>query len=306
MAYTQGARITLPSIGTQQDFTHYAGMSLMDIQMGLDISKGASNVGSETVPDDVNNIKAYLYDGQWEHTWRNNSSAPYTLTFYKITPRSAVPNWAKTATAMSNIAPASEYTHTACVRVANPVGADTMTAWTNPIEYDLETLTGAATFTGSELALTPYNNTMLTRAYKIKPIRVSKEGVKAHNVMLKPGQQCSLMTKRTKPFSVNFHKFHLDSRMAATIHDAYECLPSTPLLFIQMKGVPVHDSADQSKVTSGKGWCDYVRTCRLRHARATTLTTQRYNPYATMIPTFTGTVEVHEEESGTVEEEKNA
>lgn len=282
------------SLQLQSCFFGWYGRSLQDIQACLDALAGNKTITS-TGAADQNSGRAYMYDMLYSHIWRNNSNAPCTLTFYKLTPRGDVPSFVSgNITPAMAITPPSTYNYGDCL-IQDPV------AWTQPFADMIPAIAGNG-FASSNLGSTPYMNPVLTGKFKIKRIKVNRMGMKVHTTILKPGEEINLTTKALKPFGCWFNKFYLAADNSKNISQIWEALRATPILMIQAHGDIVHETGAPGNIATGKLWIDYMVRRKGRFVFTQTKGTRLYRPWANA-PVFVGAPELHEDITAATEAE---
>lgn len=288
----QGKQMQLTTLNNQTCFVGWQGLGLQDIQACLDDSK-KEQVSGENANETMKT--RYMYDMQWNHNWRNNSNAPVHLSFWKLVCRRDIPAYrAGTSAQSAPFTPVADYKYDSCL-LQDPGG------WTNPIANDMQTSLSSG-WSYAKVGTTPYSSPFVTKNFKISKMFVSKGAMKVHNVLLRPGEELTFSKKRTRPYGTSFAKFYLSYDYSADLGDQWECLKETPLMFITMRGVNVHDSVTTTNVQTGKGWVDYTVIRRGCFVRSNHLPVLKYNPFADAAA-FGANATVHEEVGGVAETE---
>lgn len=219
----------------------------------------AASFSSQTAPSQ-NTSKFYMYDYEAEHIWKNNSTATTVMEFYILHPRRDIPVGfitpdGKTADTSNTISPPNTDTYTDCANIAPYMYIQ---GFLDPGLGD----GGSAKVGSADIEATPYMAGPLTSIFKIKRLRVKGPGGLASTQSLPPGSSCTYHHYKMKPILVNFNKFGLSGKSAASISSTYEVLRGCPLIFAYIRGGVGHDNADKTIVDTTSAYCDYVRKSR--------------------------------------------
>lgn len=249
------------SIGQCNWATHYKHLSIMDIQHGINQLTNAYNSTGASNPNVILN-KGYISDHVRKHTWRNSTQfGEVDLQFYQLVARRDYPNYTISTASLGDLpdlAPPSSDAYTAGGHRLSP-------SFMNLAANQVPTSFGPSTTiiqTGN-LAYTPWMNPMLSRMFKIKPLKVDGPSGHSSNQHLLPGSECSFVGKKSKPYMVSLSKFGIfqneagGSAAAFQMATMYQFLRETPLILVKLKGSVAHDTSSGTSIDRGPVWVDY-------------------------------------------------
>lgn len=285
--YRHGARIEGTSQGTQTWTTMFKHLSLIDINRVFQCVDQVVANTSGSQSGSRNSVKAYIEGLQRKHMFRNSTTGDVQVHFYTLTPRRAYPAYAVdsatglTPVAMSGICPPTTNDYATGALREDPALSDF------GIRNIIANL-GGTNIKDTTMFYTPYMNPVLTRMFKIRPLKVAGPGGKKSFHRLGPGQECVYVGKRMKPVNISRAKYGFVSTGGTTFKftDMYNAVPECPLILMSLAGTTIHSSIAQADVDIGQAWLDYTQFTRMRFWHVSETDPQFTNDWTSNPPTI--------------------
>lgn len=249
------------AINQKANASFWAHLGVMDI----------NNVGHEAIQNAASNAnagtkallttKAYLFDLVRRHQWRNaEQNATVHVTAYMLYPRKDIPRATSDTGDVLRLLPQFAPTPTNSSALAgNGWGIQDPSGWTQPFSDEAGGTVYTTKIAPQDPAVTPFQNPIVTNLFKIKKLMMDFPDGRKSAGLLEPGQTLRYVGKRTKPINCELNKYSIDGAFDFEVGRNWQCLTTTPLIWLQVKGTTSHDTTTKTIVGLGPATLDYVQ-----------------------------------------------